>query len=134
MEPREGMAQVNVTIAGKVYRMACDDGEEERLTELAATLDRSIGALRQRFGEIGEQRLTVMAAITLADHQAEAERRLADAEARIAALEATSANRDARRTSVDAELAAAIAALADRVSAAATRVARNGKGRKEKGR
>src|SRR5260221_14407692 len=75
------MAQVSVKISGKTYRMACDDGEEEHLADLAERLDRSIEHLRQRFGEIGDQRLTVMAAITLADQQAEAERRLAAGEA-----------------------------------------------------
>ena len=34
------MAQVNVTISGKTYRMACDDGQEEHLTGLAERLDR----------------------------------------------------------------------------------------------
>ena len=78
------MAQVKVTISGKTYRMACDDGEEAHLAGLAERLDRSIEQLRARFGEIGDQRLTVMAAITLADQQAEAERRLAQLEAEVA--------------------------------------------------
>ncbi len=72
------MAQVNVTINGRSYRMACDDGEEAHLTTLAERLNRSIEQLRGRFGEIGDQRLTVMAAITLADQHAEAERTVQD--------------------------------------------------------
>jgi hypothetical protein len=47
------MAQVNVTISGRSYRMACDDGEEEHLGELADHLDRTIERLRGEFGEIG---------------------------------------------------------------------------------
>jgi len=37
-----GMAQVNVTISGRTYRMACDDGEEDHLAQLAERLNRSI--------------------------------------------------------------------------------------------
>ena len=89
------MAQVNVTISGKLYRMACDDGEEEHLIGLAERLNGLIEELRGNFGEIGDQRLTMMAAITMADRHAEAERtierlqgELADAEqARTAAAE-----------------------------------------------
>ena len=81
------MAQVNVTISGKLYRMACDDGQEEHLGSLVARLDETIEHLRGTFGEIGDQRLTVMAAITLADQNSEAERRLTELEARIAALD-----------------------------------------------
>ncbi len=66
------MAQVSVTIAGRPFRMACDDGQEEHLTALAALLDARIGDMRQAFGEIGDQRLTVMAAISLADDRGEA--------------------------------------------------------------
>ena len=48
------MAQVNVTISGKTYRMACDDGEEDHLAGLAERLNQSIEQLRARFGEIGD--------------------------------------------------------------------------------
>lgn len=71
------MAQVTVTIAGRSYRMACSDGEEEHLQKLAADVDGRIASLRDSFGEIGDQRLTVMAAITIADELAEARRQIA---------------------------------------------------------
>ena len=52
---------------GRTYRVACDEGEEVRLGDLAQLVDAKISALRQRFGEIGDQRLIIMAAITLAN-------------------------------------------------------------------
>jgi cell division protein ZapA len=70
------MAHVTVTIAGRAYRMACDDGQEEHLTRLAQDVDARIDQLRGAFGEIGDQRLSVMAAITIADELAEAKRRI----------------------------------------------------------
>ena len=61
------MAHVNVTIAGRAFRMACGEGEEERLEALAQQVDSKIAEMRAAFGEIGDQRLTVMAAITFAE-------------------------------------------------------------------
>ena len=117
------MARVNVTISGKTYRMACDDGEEDRLAGLAERLNRSIEQLRERFGEIGDQRLTVMAAITLADQHAESEKVIGDLRAEVASLEDAGKDAIARQTSVEAEIAKAIDALADRVEAIAGRIA-----------
>ena len=69
------MAQVNATINGRQFRMACEDGQEEHLQKLAENLDERIVELRGKFGEIGDTRLTVMAALTVADELAEAEKR-----------------------------------------------------------
>ncbi|MEP3049139.1 MAG: cell division protein ZapA [Roseibium sp.] len=71
------MAQISVTINGKAFRMACDDGEEDRLHGLAARFDGWIGELKGAFGEIGDQRLTVMAGIMATDQLAELERKVA---------------------------------------------------------
>jgi cell division protein ZapA len=86
------MAQVAVTIAGRPYRMACEDGQEPHLEELARIFDAKITEMRGAFGEIGDQRLMVMAAIALADDRADAMRRAAAADADMARLrEAASA-------------------------------------------
>jgi cell division protein ZapA len=68
------MAQVSVTINGRVYRMACDDGQEDHLARLARDLDARIARLRESFGEIGDTRLTVMAALMVADELVEMKR------------------------------------------------------------
>ncbi|GGE38991.1 cell division protein ZapA [Agaricicola taiwanensis] len=80
------MAQVTVTIAGRSYRMACDDGQEEHLRELGRMLDEKIEELRGAFGEIGDMRLAVMAAITMADELAETRRRVASLEREVQLL------------------------------------------------
>lgn len=117
------MAQVNVTISGKTYRMACDDGEEERLTSLAERLNTSIEQLRARFGDIGDQRLTVMAAITLADQHADAERRLRQVEEEVSGLEDAHADVLTRHDAAEAGIAETISAMAERVEAIAARIA-----------
>ncbi|WP_377290822.1 cell division protein ZapA [Rhizobium sp. SG2393] len=70
------MAQVTVNIDGKAYRMACEEGQEDHLTELAARFDRYVGHLKQQFGEIGDLRITVMAGIMVMDELSEVSRRL----------------------------------------------------------
>lgn len=122
------MSQVNVTISGRSYRMACDDGEEDHLAGLAERLNRSIDQLRARFGEIGDQRLTVMAAITLADQHAEAERRALEAESELAGTQEAQREEAARRVAAEEEMAEAIMALAERIEALADRVAGVGEG------
>ena len=81
------MTQVNATIAGRQFRLACEDGQEDHLHALASDMDARIEALRQRFGEIGDTRLTVMAALMVADELAEATRKLRRLEEEIAALQ-----------------------------------------------
>ena len=91
------MPQVTVGIGGRPYRLACNPGEEAHLEQLALTLDRKIQEMRQAFGEIGDQRLAIMAALTIADDAAELRRR-ADAEtqrANAAEEEAREARRQA---------------------------------------
>jgi cell division protein ZapA len=82
----DAMAQVTVMIAGRSYRMACGDGDEPRLERLAAQLDGKIEELRGAFGEIGDMRLHVMAALTIADELDETKERLAAIEGELAAL------------------------------------------------
>lgn len=86
------MAQVTVTIAGHVYRVACGEGEEAHLQELARQIDQRIETLRRDFGEIGDQRLTIMAAITIADELTETKRRIAELEVEIVNLRADKTN------------------------------------------
>jgi cell division protein ZapA len=120
------MAQVNVTISGKTYRMACDDGQEEHLGRLAERIDQLVERLRGEFGEIGDQRLTVMAAITLADQNAEAEGRLAQLEAKIAEMEQMLAAHGEYQQSHEAAIARSIDTVAERMEALAVRIADQG--------
>lgn len=85
---------VQVTIAGRSFRMACAPGEEQHLGDLAALIDARIGELRGAFGEIGDQRLTVMAAITIADELTESRRRIADLESQLSTLQEAVQMRD----------------------------------------
>lgn len=71
------MPEVNVEINGRKFRMACEDGQEAHLLGLAERFNSHIEAFKGDFGEIGDNRLTVMAGIAVVDELAEAERRIA---------------------------------------------------------
>jgi len=76
------MAHVTVTIGGRSYRLACHEGEEPHLEGLARQIDGKISEIRSQVGEIGDQRLVVMAALTIADELFEARRTVAELERR----------------------------------------------------
>jgi cell division protein ZapA len=109
------MPHVTVTIAGRSFRMACGEGEEGRLESLAAQVDAKIAEMRTAFGEIGDQRLTVMAAITFADDLVEMKKKLADLQSEIAALKDGQEKIGARLESHSLELAEAVEAAAERI-------------------
>ena len=71
------MPEVNVEINGRKYRMACEEGQEPHLLGLAERFNRHIDAFKGDFGEIGDNRLTVMAGIAVLDELVDAERRIA---------------------------------------------------------
>jgi cell division protein ZapA len=109
------MPQVSVTINGRQFRMACEDGEEEHLQRLAEDLDTRITRLRGRFGEIGDTRLTVMAALTLADELSEARERLQRIEPELATLQDASVVSAGRAEATQGAVAAALNAAAERI-------------------
>jgi cell division protein ZapA len=109
------MSQVSVTINGRQFRMACEDGQEGHLMNLARELDNRIDRLRTKFGEIGDTRLTVMAAITVADELAEAGQRIKRLEEELATLQNTQIAISNRNRAAQAAIAAALSKAAERV-------------------
>ncbi len=109
------MPSVSVTINGKNYRMACDEGQEPHLESLAAVFDRYVNDLRGSFGEIGDQRLTVMAGIMVTDELMELKRKVERLDAEITALRETGASGDRQRQDGDDALAASIEEIAKKI-------------------
>ena len=67
------MPQVSITIANRTYELACGEGEEDRVHELAAYVDEKVNALRQRMPPgTPEVKLLVFASILLAEESREA--------------------------------------------------------------
>jgi len=109
------MPQVNVTINGRQFRMACEEGEEPHLLQLAEDLDQRIAKLRTRFGEIGDTRLTVMAALTVSDELSETREKLQRIEPELAALQDASLVSADHAETTEAAVAAALNAAAERI-------------------
>jgi cell division protein ZapA len=115
-QPIEGrMAHVTVTINGRQYRMACEDGEEDHLSHLASGLNERVDQLRGSFGEIGDNRLIVMAALMVADELSEAKQRIGRLEEEMAGLRDARVAAAGRSQSTQAAVAAALNAAAERI-------------------
>jgi cell division protein ZapA len=69
------MGQVTVTLNSRTYRLACGDGEEARLQALAAHVKVKVDALAAQFGQVGEERLLLMAALLVTDELFDARER-----------------------------------------------------------
>lgn len=61
------MPLVNVMVNSRAYTIACDDGEEDHLRELAATVDAKTREVLSSVGQVGDTRLLLMAALLIAD-------------------------------------------------------------------
>jgi cell division protein ZapA len=122
------VSQVNVTINGRQFRMACEDGQEGHLQQLARELDERIVVLRGQFGEIGDARLTVMAALMVADELAEAGKKLKRLEADNAALQNARGVDSGRAQEMQAAIVEAVNSAAERIEDIAKKLGQTGAG------
>lgn len=116
------MAQVTVQIDGKAYRMACEEGQEDHLTDLASRFDRYVSHLRSQFGEIGDTRLTVMAGIMVMDELAEATRKMQGLESELNELRSSRDTMLATSSKTDALLVATLGELTGQINEIAAKV------------
>jgi cell division protein ZapA len=117
------MPQLNVTIAGKVYRMACGEGEEAHLEALARSFDGKVAQMREAFGEIGDMRLHVMASLTLCDELAEARARTEEAVREASEARRRAAQAEARLSETEARVREGMGRAAERIERLARTVA-----------
>lgn len=116
------MSEVSVTINRRQFRMACEDGQEGHLINLAHEVDTRISGLRTKFGEIGDTRLTIMAAITVADELAEAGLRIKRLEEELAALQDARVVASDRTEAAQASVAAVLSTAAERIESITKRL------------
>lgn len=120
------MARVVITINGRSYEVACDDGEEEHVRRLGQFVDRRVGELTQTVGQVGEVRLLMMASLTIADELAEVYAQLAaerQRDAGAASVDESAAAREAEAMeAIAGSIGAEIAALAERIESVAARL------------
>ena len=109
------MPSIDVVIAGRKYRMACEEGQEEHLRGLAEDFDRRISSLRSDLGEIGDARLTVVAALMLADELHEAGKQIDALRAKIAEADQVASAAADRAQATQAAVVAALNAASERI-------------------
>ena len=109
------MNHINVTINGRQYRMACEEGQEVRLLKLAESLELRIQNLRGKFGEIGDARLTVMAALTVCDELLDASNRIRSLEQELEELRGVRAAAADRAKATQSAVANALNSAAERI-------------------
>lgn len=119
------MSQVTVTIDGKSYRMACEAGQEEHLNDLAEKFDKYVMSLRSQFGEIGDQRLTVMAGIMVMDELSETQGKLKGVQSELDLVKTTRDNALQNAEKMDASVAGTLSTLATQIAGVADKLNKN---------
>tara|TARA_B100000427_G_scaffold240784_1_gene203734 strand:+ start:511 stop:957 length:447 start_codon:yes stop_codon:yes gene_type:complete len=61
------MANVNIKFNGKEFLLSCEDGQEDHLEELSSNLNNKFNDLKKSLGNIGENKLLLIASITVMD-------------------------------------------------------------------
>lgn len=110
------MPTVSVSIGGRSFAVACQDGEEDYLRTAAAYIDTEAQALGDQAGSLTESRLLLMSGLMLADRTAGLEDQVRQAEIRIAEAEAALEelqSRPPRTVEVPVVPEAAVQVLAD---------------------
>jgi cell division protein ZapA len=108
------MPQVNVTINGRRYEIACDDGQEAHLMRLGAYVDKRVKEMVAAVGQVGDARLLVMCSLLLADE-------LADIYSEVEKMKVTNKSAAARMDAEDV-LTDGLETLASRIEGLAARL------------
>ncbi|MCF4099669.1 cell division protein ZapA [Maritalea mediterranea] len=109
------MADIQVEIDGRKYRMACEDGQEGHVRALADRFSAYVEALKSEFGQAGDVRLTVMAALTVMDDMKALEDELQDARGALEKLSSKCNNLISDRDQLEANFANQVVMIAERV-------------------
>lgn len=109
------MGQINVTLNGRAFRLECGEGEEGHLLELANYLGTHVEAMRQKFGQVGDDRLIVMASLVVADELWDLRRQIEEMKTALAEQRRDKSASDESVKHKQSDIAARISATADRL-------------------
>ncbi len=109
------MGQVNVSINDRSYSVACGDGEEEHLRELARYLDGHVAELSKSVGQVGDARLLLLAGLLVADEYADALKRVETLTEEVKGLREAQENEVGREQAVEQKLTVFMSEAASRI-------------------
>jgi cell division protein ZapA len=120
------VAQVAITINGRNFQIACEDGQEDHLAELGAYVDKRVRDLVASVGQIGDTRLVVMASLLIADELSDVYDELEALRAQAGETPGKTKARSSRARSAEQEkaLASGLEAMAERIEDIAARLER----------
>ena len=72
------MANVSIKFNNKDYLLSCDDGQEESLKQLTKFLDKKYSELKDKLGNIGENKLLLITTIQLIDEYFDLKQKVTD--------------------------------------------------------
>jgi cell division protein ZapA len=122
------MGQVSVTLNGRTYRLECGEGEESHLIALSEYLGSHVESMKHKFGQVGDDRLILMASLMVTDELWEARRQLQEMKVSMLELRRDRSAADDTAKMVRADLAETISAAADRLELLNQRFANGGGG------
>jgi cell division protein ZapA len=109
------MGQIDVTLNGRAYRLECGDGEEAHLIELAEYLGTHVEAMRRKFGQVGDDRLILMASLVVADEIWDLRRQIEAMKTTLAETRRDKSASDESTKYTQSDLAARISSAVDRL-------------------
>jgi cell division protein ZapA len=116
------MPLVNILVNARTYTVACDEGEEEHLCELAAHLDRKVKEILEKVGQVGDAKLILMAALLVTDDYFDAVNVVEQRSKQMDNLTAANERMAKKLSLAEASAAAALDAAAKRVEDIAARL------------
>ncbi len=109
------MGQVSVTLNGRTYKLECGEGEEAHLIELADYLGTHVDTMRRKFGQVGDDRLILMASLVVADELWELKRQMQELKSTLAEVRRDRSVADESAKHLQADIAARIGSAAERI-------------------
>lgn len=117
------MGQVSVTLNGRTYRLECGEGEEAHLIALSEYLGSHMETMKHKFGQVGDDRLILMASLMVTDELWEARRQLQELKGAVDELRRDRSSADESSKLLRTDLADTISAAADRLELLSQRFA-----------
>jgi cell division protein ZapA len=109
------MGQVSVTLNGRTYRLECGEGEETHLIALAEYLGSHVDTMKRKFGQVGDDRLILMASLLVTDELWELRRQMQELKTSLAEARRDRSVADESTKSLQADLAQRVSAVAERL-------------------